>query len=199
MKRAGQERCLFSHPAVLALVSILFVVFFASFLAFGGGVSLELTDKQLFILGCCALGLFLVLLLVSRASRLSAWQNSREHAREIAADLAEESVRELEREKTRRTEAEQKAHRILESESFLVKASLGLTSRETTTDVVQHLADEALSLFQVRWAIVGAFPANSRELKIMGAARHASIKEGCTIKQPISGKGLFRSLWMKRF
>jgi len=193
MKRTGQEPRLFSNPAVLVLVSVLSVAVIALCLAFSGSESFELTLSRqltagrLFVLGCCALGLSLILMLVSRAGRLSALRQSQRSA--------EESAQELERERKRRTEAERKAHRILESESFLVKASLGLISRETTTEVVQHLADEALRLFQVRWAVVGAFPANSRELEMMGAARHGSVKDESRVKQPISGKGLFRSLW----
>ena len=169
---------------MLVLVSVLSVVVLTFCLDVSGK---ESTAVRIFVLACSALGLFLLLLLVSRAGRLSAPGQPQRPAGD--------SARDLERERTRRVEAERKAHRILESESFLVKASLGLISRESTTDVVQHLADEALRLFQVRWAIVGAFPANSRELEIMGAARHDSVKDEARVKQPISGKGIFRRLW----
>ncbi len=189
MNRSTPERRIFLHPAVLVSISFLLVAALAVCLSAGSGGSFGLDAGNVIILGCWALGLSLAMILVARAGRRA--------QKEVAASRQQAGhfVEELEHEKERRRLAERKAHRILESESFLVKASLGLISRETTDEVVQHLADEALKLFQVRWAIVGAFPADSRELEIMGAARHDSVDDGCDMMQPISGKGLFRGLW----
>ncbi len=85
--------------------------------------------------------------------------------------------------------------RHFKTESLLVKASMGLIRMKNTADVVQHLADAALEIFETRYAVVGAFPAESRELKIVGFTKHPSVDEACVVDTPITGHGLFRPLY----
>jgi len=80
--------------------------------------------------------------------------------------------------------------RHFKTESLLVKASMGLIRMKNTADVVQHLADAALEIFETRYAVVGAFPAESRELKIVGFTKHPSVDEACVVDTPITGHTL---------